>query len=194
MKQVISRSRFGRDAAQRQRRAFAAADAMLTPSARDFCASSKRQRQPARRPAAAMAPGPPAPPSPSPPRVRRPNSKRSSIRRAIHELKLQICDIGRRLWQRAYVDGNGGNIAIRVGEDIVLCTPTLVSKGFMKPEDMCLVDLEGNQLCGHEEAHERNPDAPADDEAPAARGRLGALPSALQHRPLPWRASSRPRA
>jgi L-fuculose-phosphate aldolase len=67
---------------------------------------------------------------------------------AIHELKLQICDVGRRLWQRAYVDGNGGNIAIRVGEDIVLCTPTLISKGFMKPDDLCLVDLEGNQLAG----------------------------------------------
>src|SRR5208282_4938890 len=63
-----------------------------------------------------------------------------------HALKLQICDIGWRLWQRAYADGNGGNIAIRVGEDIALCTPTLVSKGFMKPEDMCLVDFEGNQL------------------------------------------------
>ena len=65
-----------------------------------------------------------------------------------HNFKLQICDIGRRLWGRAYVDGNGGNIAIRVGEDIALCTPTLVSKGFMKPEDMCLVDFEGNQLFG----------------------------------------------
>src|SRR6266566_3745343 len=66
----------------------------------------------------------------------------------IHTLKHQLCDIGRRLWQRAYVDGNGGNMAIRVGEDIALCTPTLVSKGFMKPEDMCLVDFEGNQFCG----------------------------------------------
>src|SRR6266516_3302214 len=65
-----------------------------------------------------------------------------------HSLKEQMCDIGRRLWQRAYVDGNGGNIAIRVGEDIALCTPTLVSKGFMRPEDLCLVDFEGNQLCG----------------------------------------------
>jgi L-fuculose-phosphate aldolase len=65
----------------------------------------------------------------------------------VNALKAQICDIGRRLWQRAYVDGNGGNIAIRVGADIALCTPTLVSKGFMKEEDMCLVDLEGNQLC-----------------------------------------------
>lgn len=66
----------------------------------------------------------------------------------IEALKHQICDVGRRLWQREYVDGNGGNIAIRVAEDIALCTPTLVSKGFMKPEDMCFVDLEGNQLCG----------------------------------------------
>lgn len=65
----------------------------------------------------------------------------------VNELKAQICDVGRRLWQREYVDGNGGNIAIRVGEDIALCTPTLVSKGFMKEDDMCLVDLDGNQLC-----------------------------------------------
>jgi L-fuculose-phosphate aldolase len=65
----------------------------------------------------------------------------------LNALKAQICDIGRRLWQREYVDGNGGNIAVRVGEDIALCTPTLVSKGFMKEDDMCLVDLDGNQLC-----------------------------------------------
>lgn len=66
----------------------------------------------------------------------------------MHELKEQICDVGRRMWQRAYVDGNGGNIAIRVADDLALCTPTLVSKGFMKPEEMCLVDLEGNQKAG----------------------------------------------
>ncbi|HON07357.1 MAG TPA: class II aldolase/adducin family protein, partial [Verrucomicrobiota bacterium] len=66
----------------------------------------------------------------------------------IQDLKLQICDIGKRLWHRAYVDGNGGNIAIKVAEDLVLCTPTLVSKGFMRPDDMALVDMEGNQLLG----------------------------------------------
>ena len=65
-----------------------------------------------------------------------------------HNLKEQICEMGHRLWKRAYVDGNGGNMAIRVGEDIAICTPTLVSKGSLKPEDMCLVDFEGNQLLG----------------------------------------------
>lgn len=63
-------------------------------------------------------------------------------------LKEQICEMGRRQWQREYVDANGGNMAIRVGEDLALCTPASVSKGFMKPEDMCLVDFEGNQLAG----------------------------------------------
>ena len=67
---------------------------------------------------------------------------------AMQVLKERICDMGRRLWQRDYTDGNGGNITIRVGDNLALCTPTLICKGFMKPEDMCLVDLDGNQLAG----------------------------------------------
>ena len=67
---------------------------------------------------------------------------------AIETLKERLVDIGRRLWERNYVDGNGGNITIRVGDNLVLCTPTLISKGFMNTEEMCLVDFEGNQLAG----------------------------------------------
>ena len=67
---------------------------------------------------------------------------------AINVLKERICDMGRRLWQRDYTDGNGGNITIRVGDNLALCTPTLICKGFMTPADMCLVDLDGNQLAG----------------------------------------------
>jgi len=63
-------------------------------------------------------------------------------------LKEQMCEMGRRQWQRAYVDGNGGNMAVRIGADIAICTPTLVSKGALKPEDLCLVDFEGNQILG----------------------------------------------
>ena len=32
---------------------------------------------------------------------------------AVHALKEQICEIGRRLWQRAYVDGNGGTVSAK---------------------------------------------------------------------------------
>lgn len=66
----------------------------------------------------------------------------------IYKLKEEICDIGRRMWEREYVDGNGGNISVRVAKNLVLCTPTMVSKGFLKPSDMCFVDMEGTQKAG----------------------------------------------
>src|SRR4051794_36935699 len=63
-------------------------------------------------------------------------------------VKEEICAVGRKLWQRQYVDGNGGNISYRIGPNEVICTPTLLSKGDLRPQDMCMVDLEGKQLCG----------------------------------------------
>jgi len=66
----------------------------------------------------------------------------------IEKLKKQICDMGRRMWERGYTDGNGGNLTIRVGDNMVLCTPTLVCKGYMTPEQICLVDMNGDQLAG----------------------------------------------
>jgi len=66
----------------------------------------------------------------------------------IERLKVLMCNIGQRMWQKDYVDGNGGNLTIRVGDNLVLCTPTMISKGFMQPADMCLVDMEGKQLAG----------------------------------------------
>lgn len=66
----------------------------------------------------------------------------------IQSLKERICQIGQRIWNKGYVDGNGGNITVRVGDNLVLCTPTLISKGFMTPDDLCLVDLDGNQVAG----------------------------------------------
>jgi L-fuculose-phosphate aldolase len=62
--------------------------------------------------------------------------------------KAEIIAVGRKLWQRQYVDGNGGNISYRLADNAVVCTPTLVSKADLKPEDLCLVDFEGRQLAG----------------------------------------------
>ncbi len=67
----------------------------------------------------------------------------------IAKVKEQICEMGRRIYNKGYTDGNGGNLSVRVGEDLVLCSPTLCCKGFMKPEDICLVDFNAGQLCGY---------------------------------------------
>jgi len=64
------------------------------------------------------------------------------------KIKDEICEIGSRCWKRDYNDGNGGNISARLGP-YFLCTPTGVSKGFMKPDMICLVDGDGNQLAGN---------------------------------------------
>jgi L-fuculose-phosphate aldolase len=63
-------------------------------------------------------------------------------------VKEEICAVGKKLWQRAYVDGNGGNISYRIGPNAVICTPTLMSKADLRPQDLCMVDLEGKQLAG----------------------------------------------
>jgi len=127
------------------------ADAILTPSAKDLLGELNRRQggyataAPAKSPAAAPS-GPPAKPLTS----KSPKAELEALFNSPYalDLKEQICEMGHRLWKRAYVDGNGGNMAIRVGEDIAICTPTLVSKGSLKPADMCLVDFEGNQLLG----------------------------------------------
>src|SRR5579863_5149974 len=63
-------------------------------------------------------------------------------------LRLEIIAVGRKLWERQYVDGNGGNISVRLGERFLLCTPTMMSKRDMEPADICLSDLDGNILAG----------------------------------------------
>lgn len=68
---------------------------------------------------------------------------------AIHMVRREICEVGRRIYQRGYVAANDGNISVRIGEDRVLCTPTGVSKGFISEEMLCICDLEGRQVAGH---------------------------------------------
>jgi L-fuculose-phosphate aldolase len=62
------------------------------------------------------------------------------------KLKQQMCEIGQRIWQRGYCAGNEGNHSVRISGDRVLCTPTGISKGFMKPTDLCMVDMNGKQV------------------------------------------------
>jgi L-fuculose-phosphate aldolase len=68
---------------------------------------------------------------------------------AAEGIKEEILHAGKKLWQRAYVDGNGGNISARFSDEYLICTPTLCSKGDMQAEDLSLVDLNNCQICGN---------------------------------------------
>ena len=65
----------------------------------------------------------------------------------IEEARVVICEIGQYLWQRSMVSANDGNVSIRV-DDLVVCSPTGVSKGKMVPAALSVVTLDGTLLDG----------------------------------------------
>ncbi|MCA9189320.1 MAG: class II aldolase/adducin family protein [Pirellulaceae bacterium] len=66
-----------------------------------------------------------------------------------HRIKQDICEIGRRIYNKGFAAANDGNITVRISENEVLCTPTMHSKGFLKPEDIATVDMTGKQIAGN---------------------------------------------
>ncbi|WP_206293084.1 class II aldolase/adducin family protein [Humisphaera borealis] len=87
------------------------------------------------------------------------------------KLKEEMCEIGRRIWLKGFCAGNEGNHSLKIGPNKFLCTPTGISKGFLKPDDICTVDIEGKQLAGkrkrtsemlmHLEIYKQRPDVKA---------------------------------
>ncbi len=63
-----------------------------------------------------------------------------------YEIKKEICEIGKRIYNRGMVAANDGNISVKISDNEFLCTPTGVSKGFMTPEYICKVDADGNVI------------------------------------------------
>lgn len=66
----------------------------------------------------------------------------------VYKTKQDICEIGRRLYNKGFAAANDGNISVRISDNEVLCTPTLHSKGFLKPDDICTIDMTGKQTAG----------------------------------------------
>lgn len=66
----------------------------------------------------------------------------------VHKMKQEICAIGDRIYKKDFAAANDGNITYRINENEVLCTPTMHSKGFLEPNDICTVDMQGNQIAG----------------------------------------------
>jgi L-fuculose-phosphate aldolase len=66
----------------------------------------------------------------------------------LESLKKELLTIGKRVYDRGYVASNDGNISARIDNNSVLLTPTGVSKGFMQPEDLIILDMDGNLLEG----------------------------------------------
>jgi L-fuculose-phosphate aldolase len=66
----------------------------------------------------------------------------------LDQLRADIVEVGRRLWERGFVASNDGNISVRIGADRLLMTPSSVSKGFMSRDMMVVTDLDGTLVSG----------------------------------------------
>ena len=87
------------------------------------------------------------------------------------QIRADIVEAGRRLHARSYIASNDGNISARLDDHRLITTPKGVSKGFMTPDMMVIVDYDGNKVGGerdpstelpmHLEIYRSRPDANA---------------------------------
>jgi L-fuculose-phosphate aldolase len=72
--------------------------------------------------------------------------------RAEEQIRADMVEAGRRLYARAYVASNDGNISARLDDHRIITTPKSVSKGFMTPDMMVVVDHDGKKIAGDRDA------------------------------------------
>jgi len=67
-----------------------------------------------------------------------------------HELRELICDICNKMWQLGWVAANDGNVTAKISENKFLATPTGISKSFITPDKLLIVNEKGEILEGVE--------------------------------------------
>jgi L-fuculose-phosphate aldolase len=69
------------------------------------------------------------------------------------ELRQQIVEIGKRIYQAGMVAASDGNISARLYDGTIITTPTMMCKGRMTEEMLVRVDIDGRKI----RRDERNP-------------------------------------
>ena len=68
--------------------------------------------------------------------------------KSVHEHRDEIVRFGKLLHQTGLVAATDGNLSVRLRDGNFLCTPTLMSKGLMEPDDLVVVDPLGQKVSG----------------------------------------------
>ncbi len=63
--------------------------------------------------------------------------------RSENELRSRIVEIGKLIHQKGFVAAGDGNLSVRLDRERLLITPSGFSKGFLDPEQLIVVDLDG---------------------------------------------------
>jgi L-fuculose-phosphate aldolase len=60
----------------------------------------------------------------------------------------ELVRFGKLIHEQGLVSAMDGNLSVRLDDRTVLATPTAISKGMMEPDQMVVVDMQGNRLRG----------------------------------------------
>ena len=74
--------------------------------------------------------------------------KRADHSETEHRRRLEICKIGRQMYERGYVIACEGNLSVRLDADRILLTPSGACKGDLAPQDLLVTDLSGEVIRG----------------------------------------------
>lgn len=89
------------------------------------------------------------------------------------EIREAICDVCHKMWQLGWVAANDGNVSVKLPDGNFLCTPTGISKSFITPEKLVIVNdrlevMEGapgykpsSEMKMHMRCYRERPDAGA---------------------------------
>ncbi|MEP7198629.1 MAG: class II aldolase/adducin family protein, partial [Chloroflexota bacterium] len=69
-----------------------------------------------------------------------------------HALRAEIVAIGQRMWTKGFLAAADGNISVRLGLDRLLITPSGLSKGFLSPDQLLRIDMNGSVVPSHHSA------------------------------------------
>lgn len=84
-------------------------------------------------------------------RARRPPGSKglaSAVVSAEQRMRRDVVEVCRRLYARHLIGAGEGNVSCRLPEGLLLVTPSGVNKGFLRPAELVVTDLEGRTIRG----------------------------------------------
>lgn len=93
------------------------------------------------------------------------------------QARAAIIEAGARIYRSGFVAANDGNISCKIDDNLILVTPTGVSKGFMTPEMLVKIDLDGQIIGDGKPSSEVKMHLRAYREDPAIQGVIHAHPA-----------------
>lgn len=62
--------------------------------------------------------------------------------------RRDLVEVGKRIHQKGWISSTDGNFSVKLGDDLILTTPTGVHKGFISEDDLIVVDITGKKISG----------------------------------------------